>query len=105
MTKVRPVVVISERPRNARTCIVVPVGSDEPRDSQSPRVYLDQQKYPFFHAPNWAKCEMVVTVARTRLSRMIDRETHRGIDGRNTMVDAGDLELIRNGVRQAIGLA
>jgi|SRR5579875_423709 mRNA interferase MazF len=104
MIKVRPVVVISERNRNRQTCIVVPVSSSLPNDPDAVFVELDQNKYAFFTQQNWAKCEMVNAVRRGRLYRLRDPVTGRGVDSRQTAIDAADLQLVRAGVRRALGL-
>lgn len=104
MIKVRVVIVVSERDKNRDTCIVVPISTNENRDSDRPVVPLTQAKYGFLRADSWAKCQIPNAVALRRLY-LLRGPDGRGLDSHGTMIDAADLRAVRNGAEIAIGLA
>lgn len=104
MTKIRPVVVVSDRYRNRDAILVVGCSGNAPRDERTISVSLPMAKYAFLLQDNWAKCEMVYAVSRIRLSSLDDKHTGRFLDSRDTMIDVADLRAIRDGVKLAIGL-
>lgn len=73
MTKRRPVVVVSPRLRRRGELVgVVPLSTTEPQaiDPHHCRIELDKPlPAPFDAAIMWAKCDMLATVARSRLDR------------------------------------
>lgn len=104
ITKIRPVVVISERERNSYTAIVVGCSGNEPRNKTTIAVPLPVAKYQFLVQDNWVKCDMVYAVSRARLSSLDDKNTGRFLNSTESSIDPIDLAVIRDGVKQAIGL-
>jgi uncharacterized protein YifN (PemK superfamily) len=104
MVKLRPVVVVSQRARNGRTCIVVALSTQPSREADAIAIPLATAKYNFLAEASWAKCEMVYAVRLGRLMRLRDPQTGQGLDSRLTTIDAADLLLVREGVKRGIGL-
>lgn len=104
MVKIRPVIVISERLKNARTVLVVPLSRQEPTDPHAIFVPFAAAQYAFLDGDSWAKCDLVYAVGHARLDRRRDRQTGRRLDSRVTAISDADLRRVREGVRQAIGL-
>jgi uncharacterized protein YifN (PemK superfamily) len=73
MTKMRPVVVVSPRlRRRADLVAVVPLSTTPPKNVEPHHceIELDNPLPSPFDSPNmWAKCDMISTVAHTRLDR------------------------------------
>ena len=105
MVKKRPVIIISEKDRNHRTCIVVPLGRTKPTNDSAPTTFLSKEKYAFLPSDSWAKCEVVNSVRHGRLYRLSDPNTGRSLDTRATVLHPEDLLSVRRGVGVAIGEA
>jgi len=103
MIEKRPCVVISKRRTNRGLCVVVPISSTPSKNPKAIVVAMPMQKYPFLRRDGWAKCHAPSTVSIARLSMMRDPSTGRGLDTRNTVVDAADLASVRRGVARFIG--
>jgi mRNA interferase MazF len=103
MIERRPIIVISKRESNRRTCVVVPISSRESTNPVAIVVPMLMAKYPFLRKDGWAKCHAPATVSISRLSMMRDPNTGRGLDTRGTMLDAADLVAVRRGVARFIG--
>lgn len=103
MIERRPIIVISKRESNRRTCVVVPISSRESTNPEAIVIPMLMAKYPFLRKDGWAKCHAPATVSISRLSMMRDPNTGRGLDTRGTMVDAADLLAVRLGVTRFIG--
>jgi mRNA interferase MazF len=73
MVKVRPVVVLSPRRRTSDLVTVVPLSSTPPVPRLPWHVEMPADAYPPARGPMWAKCDVVVTVALTRLDRVRTR--------------------------------
>jgi len=73
MTKIRPVVVISPRLRRRAELVgVVPLSTTEPAqmDGHHCRIELERPlPYPFNSPVMWGKCDMLATIAKSRLDR------------------------------------
>lgn len=104
MIEKRPCVVISRERSNRGLCVVVPISSTQSRDPRAIAVAITTEKYPFLRKDSWAKCHAPSTVSITRLSMMRDAQTGRGLDTRDTMLDATDLAAVRLGVARFIGI-
>jgi uncharacterized protein YifN (PemK superfamily) len=104
MVKTRPVVVISPRRRASQLVTVVPLSSAEPPNMEPWHHQLSPAAYPPARGPIWAKCDMVLTVALTRLDRV---RVKRG--GARTyhvfQMPAADLAAILAGVKAALGMS
>ncbi len=108
MVKVRPVIVVSPKPRTAYgLCSVVPFSTTEPnkRESHHIEVRLPTELVAnaYLQPICWAKCDMINTVSYKRLDLYrIGREA----DGRRKYsyfrVDNAMLETIRSEVRRCI---
>jgi mRNA interferase MazF len=72
MVKVRPVIVVSPKSRNAETCVVVPLSTVPPEPIQSVHHLLDPLSLPesLRGIPTWVKGDMVCSVALHRLDRV-----------------------------------
>jgi uncharacterized protein YifN (PemK superfamily) len=104
MIEKRPCVVISPKDSNRSTCVIVPISSQESRNSNAIVVPMPMARYTFLRKDGWAKCHMPATVSITRLSLMRDPQTGRGIDTRSTMLRAADLAAVRQGVARFVGV-
>lgn len=81
MVKTRPVIVISPSERHGRRlCTVVPISTTEPQPVEPWHVPLPDLKIPGWKTKElqWAKCDMLATVAFDRL----DKPHARTPDGR-----------------------
>lgn len=99
MTKRRPVVVISPRPKNQiGLCTVVPLSTAAPHPVKPFHHLMAARSLPaeFRARDSWAKCDMVYTVALRRLDWVSGRRALRVLDQ--------DLAAIRRGVAVALGL-
>jgi len=105
MVKVRPVVILSPRRRSSQLVTVVPLSSVSPTPPEPWHHQLAESVYPPARSPMWAKCDMVLTVALTRLDRV------RGKDaiGRRVyftpQLSVAEMTAIRTGVKAALGLS
>jgi mRNA interferase MazF len=104
MVKMRPVVVLSHRTRNAQTSVVVPTSTVPPKRASAICILLDPSRHPFLDRTSYAKCEMITSVSRRRLFLFRHRTTGRGIDSRGTRVAAAELAAIRRGAAEVAGL-
>jgi uncharacterized protein YifN (PemK superfamily) len=102
IVKMRPVVVVSKRARNRETCIVVPISKTAAADPDAPVVPLLHSKYGFLLNDSWAKCQCPNAVSWSRLYLLRGPDGRR-IDSRRTVIDAMDLQSIREGVAKALG--
>lgn len=108
MVKKRPVVVISpKRRRGNALCTVVPLSTTTPNPTESFHHQMDMTSLPGKYAENttWAKCDMVATVSRERLDRVLIREKNGKRKYLAVQVTTEDLDAIRNGVIDALGLS
>jgi uncharacterized protein YifN (PemK superfamily) len=103
MVKVRPVVVLSKRRWNRRTCIVIPCSSITAFGALRVTVPLPRRKYAFLRQDSWAKCDCPYTVSLRRLRALRDSRAY-AMDSRRTMLEPADLLRIRKCVVKAIGL-
>lgn len=107
MTKKRPVIIVGEEMRGRiGTCLVVPTSTTAPDPVTGFHVQLDPQSLPsrLRGQHSWAKCDMVTTVARWRLDRVMNSK----VNGRRQYVahtvTASDLIAVQKGVLNALGL-
>jgi len=103
MTKKRPVVVISPRTRRGiQLCTVVPLSTVEPKPMLPCHYKLSPESLPecFKDNPNWAKCDLLYTVALNRLDRIY---AGRAKDNQRIYIigHVSDDDLI--GIRNAVG--
>ena len=103
MVKVRPVVVVSKRKWNRRTCIVVPCSAVASVCTLRVNAALPQRKYQFLARDSWAKCDCPYTISVKRLSVIRD-DDGSAVNSRRTRLDDSDLRRIRKFVGKAIGL-
>jgi mRNA interferase MazF len=103
MVKIRPVVVISPRRRAAQLVTVVPLSSVQPSPAEPWHHLLSPGAYPPARGPIWAKCDMVATVALSRLDRVKIKQG--GIRSYCVYrIAPADLSAIMAGVKAALGL-
>lgn len=73
MTKIRPVAVVSPRLRRRAELVgVVPLSTSEPHETEDHHCRIELANPlppPFDSAVMWAKCDMLATVAKSRLDR------------------------------------
>ena len=102
ITKVRPVVVISPKlPFRSGLVAIVPVSTTPPRKAVSYVFALSQNYTPWGEPtdPCWAKCDLVMNVATTRLSSFkVGRRQYL-----SPSVSPEDLAGIRNAVLAGLG--
>lgn len=55
MVKMRPVVVLSHRARNAQTCVVVPTSTVPPKRASAICILLDPSRHPFLDRTSYAE--------------------------------------------------
>lgn len=107
MVKKRPVVVISPRPRRStQLCIVVPLSTSAPNPQMPHHHLLEDDSLPEYYRKyeNWAKCDMLYTVALDRLDRIKTRDSDGKRQYINYCITANDLALIRQSVLHGLGL-
>ena len=108
MVKKRPVVVISpKRRRGNALCTVVPLSTTMPNPVEPFHHQMEARSLPGIYAENttWAKCDMLATVSRERLDRVLIREKRNGKRRYLAVqVTTEDLDAIRSGVINALGL-
>jgi len=109
MTKKRPVVVVGEEGTGrVGTCVVVPLSSVAPNPVMGFHHRLDPSSLPtsMRRSPSWAKCDMITTVSRERLDRVMNGRdalgrryfvTHR--------VTPADLRAIQRGILVALHMS
>lgn len=105
IVSIRPVIVVSERDKNAQTVLVVPLSHQQPRDPNAISVPFAAADYSFLDGDSWAKCALVYAVRRGRLDRRRDPKTGIRMDSRQSTISDDDLRRVREGIKQAIGLA
>ncbi|MCY4375334.1 MAG: type II toxin-antitoxin system PemK/MazF family toxin [Spirochaetaceae bacterium] len=99
MTKRRPVVVISPRPKNrVGLCTVVPLSTAAPNPVRRFHYLMAERSLPpeLRGQDSWAKCDMLCTVSLRRLDWVSGRRALRVLDE--------DLVAIRRCVAVALGL-
>jgi uncharacterized protein YifN (PemK superfamily) len=101
MVKVRPVVIVSPRRRGSGLVTVIPLSSTPPSPPEPWHHLLSPGAYPPARGPIWAKCDMVLTIALTRL----DRVRAGGGGYKVFQMPPADLAAIRAGIKAALGLA
>jgi mRNA interferase MazF len=102
MVKIRPVVIVSPRfRRRSNLCTVVPLSTTAPDPVETYHHHLSVGAYPPAGAsPVWAKCDMLATVALTRLDRVkVGRREYATF-----MMPDGDMLAIQRGILCALGL-
>ena len=108
MIKRRPVVVISPRPRRSnQLCTIVPLSTTAPNPVEPFHHRMDPKSLPgkLARKETWAKCDMMATVALTRLDRvMVGKEPSGKRIFVADPVTSDDLKAIRRGVMTALGL-
>lgn len=107
MVKKRPVVVISPRPRRStQLCIVVPLSTSAPNPQMPYHHLLDNDSLPEYYRKhdNWAKCDMLYTVALDRLDRIMIRDSNGKRQYINYKITSNDLALIRESILHGLGL-
>ena len=87
MVKIRPVVVVSPRPRrkSAGLCTVIPLSTTTPNEIMPYhfKVTLDEVLSPKWDAVElWAKCDMIYTFSMARLDRFYCKQ-----DGKRVFYD------------------
>ncbi len=102
MIKVRPVVIVSPRfRRRSDLCTVVPLSTTAPDPVEPYHHRLSVGAYPpAGETPVWVKCDMLATVALTRLDRV---KVAPGKYATFTM-PAADMIAIQRGILHALGL-
>lgn len=111
MTKRRPVVTVSPRLRRRDNLVtVIPLSTTAPDGIESYHYEIEFSRLlpkPFDAKIMWAKCDMVATVARTRLDRFKDPAKARGSQHKFVTGQLSDeqLILIRRGMLHALGLS
>jgi uncharacterized protein YifN (PemK superfamily) len=102
MVKVRPVVIVSPRfRRRSDLCTVVPLSTTAPDPVEPYHHFLSPGAYPPAGGkPAWVKCDMLATVALTRLDRV---KVGPGKYTTFAMPD-GDMLAIQRGILCAVGL-
>ncbi|TSK07036.1 MAG: hypothetical protein FPO08_10425 [Geobacter sp.] len=108
IVKVRPVVVISPRPRRrTQLCTVIPLSSTAPSPVEPHHHKLDPASLPQALAgtETWAKCDLIMTVCLDRLDRVKGRDPKTGQRLYTTSeVTAADFDAIQGAVVAALGL-
>lgn len=109
MVKIRPVVVISPRlRRRADLVAVVPLRTTPPNPVEPHHCSITLAvalPRPFDAPQMWAKCDMVATVAMSRLDRFRDGRATGGARRFATgRIDADQLNAIRKAVLHGLGL-
>lgn len=111
MVKLRPVVIVSPRLRKRGDLVaVVPLSTTAPNPAEAHHcsiVLAAPLPKPFDAAQMWAKCDMVATVALSRLDRFRDGRAPGGNARRYTTgkVSAAQLVEIRKAILCDLGLA
>lgn len=111
MTKIRPVVVVSPRLRRRDNLVaVVPLSTTEPMPVESHQceiLLVSPLPVPFDALRMWAKCDMIATVAHSRLDRF--RAGRKpGSTSRfyvSGQIDQAQLNAIRKSILCGLGLA
>jgi uncharacterized protein YifN (PemK superfamily) len=69
--KIRPVVIVSaSHVRRAQLVTVVPLSTTRPQPICIHHLLLRQRPYPTAHREVWAKCDLVMSVSHSRLTRV-----------------------------------
>lgn len=110
MVKLRPVVIVSPRlRRRADLVAVVPLSTTPPNPAEAHHFGLELAvplPVPFEEPQMWAKCDMVATVALSRLDRFRDGRVPGGGARRfrTGKVSAAQLVEIRKAILHGLGL-
>ena len=109
MVKARPVVVVSPRlPHREGLCTVVPLSGSANAHPSKWDIALELDPplpYPFLHKSAWAKCDMVATVAFSRLDLFrTDRDQYGKRRYLHPKLSVYDLSRIHDGILYALGL-
>lgn len=107
MIKKCPVVVISKTKNNWQLCSVVPLSTKAPFPVEGHHHKIGAGFLPgrYGEVDTWAKCDLITTVAKSRLDRL-----KVGKDGNGKRIylspslSKGDFQAIKNGVLIALGL-
>ncbi len=103
MCKVRPIIVVSPRlPYRAEIVTVVPISTTEARHDLPFVVRLSKNYHPEEEddLPCWAKCDMVMNIARWRLDGFkVGRRKWE-----TPQATGDDLEAVRRGVIHGLGM-
>jgi len=109
MRKNRPVVVVSRKLRHrANLCTIIPLSTKVPDVIMGWHHKLEPQSVPvpFRGADNWAKCDMITTVAYHRMDRIMLNK--RGPNGKRVYsamsVTNEDLKAIKNCILTTLNL-
>lgn len=106
MIKKRPVVIISPRRRRSmKLCTVVPLSTAVPKTVERFHHRMNPRSVPveLGAQESWAKCDMLCTVSLERLDRIMVKSGGRRAFITPRVLDE-DLEAIRRGVMNALGL-
>lgn len=103
MVKVRPIIVVSPKlPYRAEIVTVVPISTTAPKHEMPFCVRLSKNYHPqeSDDLPCWAKCDMVMNIAKWRLDGFkVDRRKYV-----NPQATGEDLDAVRHGVVHGLGL-
>ncbi|MDE2597017.1 MAG: type II toxin-antitoxin system PemK/MazF family toxin [Sphingomonadales bacterium] len=110
MVKVRPVVVVSPRLRRRGDLVaVIPLSTTAPNPPELYHCSLTLAQplpHPFTAVDVWAKCDMVATVALSRLDRFRDgRNPQGGRKFMTGMLTGEQLAQVRRSLLHGLGLA
>lgn len=109
MVKLRPVIVISPRPRRkTQLCTVVPLSCTAPSPIESHHHQLHPASLPgpLAEKVTWAKCDMLMTVSLDRLDRVKIGKTTSGKRLYAThAVTAADLVSVQKAILAGLGLS
>jgi uncharacterized protein YifN (PemK superfamily) len=104
MVKTRPVVVLRRSSQNSALVIVVPLSTTKPLVIQNHHVEFTSLM-PGPQKQCWAKCDMIYTVACTRLDRIQVKDRNTGKRGYTVIpLPAEIFTAIQAGVRSALGI-
>lgn len=108
MIKKRPVVVISPRPRRStQLCTVVPLSATAPDPIEPHHHKMDAASLPgpWGKIETWAKCDMLATVALSRLDRiMVGKKPDGTRIYAAPQVTGADLKAIQQAVIAGLGI-
>jgi mRNA interferase MazF len=109
MTKMRPVVVVSPRlRRRADLVTVVPLSTTAPQNVEPYHCAIELMNAlpPPFDSPNmWAKCDMISTIAHSRLDRF--KAGRKAVGGKRTfvsgMLNPDQIRMVKSAVLCGLG--
>ena len=100
MVKTRPVVVLAKSPTHPQLLTVVPISTTQPVPALACHIQLTTSPIPGNVVTCWAKCDMVATVALSRLDRV--KVGHRQYDV--PTLNPAELTAIKAAVAAALGV-